>query len=132
MKRHYLPSELINPIDPIKICVIGVGGTGSHLLQGLGRMNQAFKMLGHVGLEVIAFDSDDISVSNVGRQMFHSSDVGENKATTIITKMNRYYGTNWSGVPIEFDMNWNHFLKKCSFFMVCVDNIKARKSIIPT
>lgn len=125
MRIHYISNELLNPVDPIKICVIGVGGTGSHLLQGLGRMNQALKMLGHLGLHVTAFDADTISTSNVGRQIFHQSDIGENKAVNIITKMNRYYGTDWNAHDTNFIDE-----QKYNFIMICVDSVKSRKEIM--
>lgn len=77
------------------ITLIGVGGTGSHVLDGLGRMNQALVMLGHNGLMVYAMDPDDVQPHNIGRQKFGWSDLSKNKAVQSIARCNRMYGTEW-------------------------------------
>ncbi len=93
--RHYVHSSIVSSRRPIDVALVGAGGTGSQVLSGLARMNQALKALGSPGLHVHVFDGDSVSPSNVGRQLFSPSDVGKNKAVVLVTRLNMFFGTNW-------------------------------------
>ncbi|WP_019584503.1 PRTRC system ThiF family protein [Thioalkalivibrio sp. ALE16] len=84
---------------PIPVDLVGVGGTGSEVLDGLVRMHHGLVGLGHRGLQVRVFDGDTVSASNIGRQRFGPRDVGQNKAVTLVTRYNLFFGLDWEGVP---------------------------------
>lgn len=133
---HYTDNYLLNPIHPVTVNVIGCGGTGSHVLTGLARMNEALLALGHRGLFVTAFDPDAVSQANIGRQMFSHGDLGSNKAVTLITRINRHFGNEWRGIPEKFDtelIKRNHYqIPVANITFTCVDTIRARKEVKKT
>lgn len=124
---HYTSSNLLNSNDPVKIALIGAGGTGSQFLTGLGQINHAILELGHVtGLHVTVFDADTVSESNIGRQLFSPVDVGENKARILVERINRFYGTCWKSYPVFFNENISD---RFDIVISCVDTVASRRSI---
>jgi PRTRC genetic system ThiF family protein len=121
---HYVDAFFLRD-HPIHITVIGVGGTGTLLLKELARIHYTLVMMGKQGLHVTAYDSDIISESNIGRQLFQAQDVGENKAINIIHKINLAWGIHWNAVPEKFDSKSQGH----SIIISCVDSIAARKEI---
>jgi PRTRC genetic system ThiF family protein len=107
-----------------KISVYGCGGTGSHVLNGLARINHALHVLNRTPIHVTAFDPDIVSYSNVGRQAFYESDVGHNKAKTLCQRINLYYRTNWMAVPRKAPSRDN-----VDLCISCVDTVKSREAI---
>lgn len=129
---HFTDSGLINPTNPITVNLIGAGGTGSHLLTALARMNHALTALGHAGLHLQVFDDDKVSEANLGRQLFAESELGQYKAVALINRINRFFGTNWKAIPIKFnevniDAMPDH--GKASIYISCVDSAEARFEI---
>ena len=121
--RHYVHPSIVSGRRPIDIALIGAGGTGSQVLSGLARMNQALKALGSPGLHVRVFDGDSVSPSNVGRQLFSPSDVGKNKAVVLVTRLNMFFGTNWEA----YAFNVSKGLRLPGGIMIsAVDNVEAR------
>jgi hypothetical protein len=47
-------------------------------------------------------DADVVSETNCIRQPFSLSDIGQNKATVLINRLNMFWGTNWSAIPNHF------------------------------
>ncbi|WP_242052480.1 PRTRC system ThiF family protein [Dysgonomonas sp. GY75] len=125
-KIHFLPDYLLNPTHPVTVCLIGCGGTGSQVLTALARINYSLQALGHPGLYVITYDPDEVSESNVGRQLFSPPDIGRNKAILLTTRVNAFYGTAWEAVPDYFNEKTGI---QCNFTLSCVDNIKSRLEI---
>lgn len=83
---------------PVKVLLIGCGGTGSELVDALCRLHYALLHLGHPsGLSMLIQDSDSVSPFNVGRQRFVPSDVGRNKAEVLAQR----YGLMF-GIPIRY------------------------------
>lgn len=123
IKTH---SKLIDPVHKIEIHVIGAGGTGSQVLQGLARMNYALESLGHDGFHVICHDFDEVSPSNIGRQLFSEHDIGRNKAHVLIEKINRFYGYKWDAQDKEVN---KIKVDQGLFYMTCVDKVAVRQSI---
>src|SRR6266581_4552401 len=101
--EHTLPSDLLRH-RAVRVLIIGAGGTGSAIVMGLPYLDQAMRVWGHRdGLDVVMMDADTVSETNCIRQPFSASDVGQNKATILINRINIFWGTNWSADPTSFD-----------------------------
>lgn len=124
---HYTANHLIDPVHPVTINVIGCGGTGSQVLNSLGRMNSALKALGHPGLFIRAIDPDRVTEANMGRQLFSSVDIGSHKSVALITKINRFFGYEWEAVTDYFNSKAN--VPSANITISCVDTGAARKEI---
>lgn len=124
MKVHFTDPYLLNPQHIITVNLVGLGGTGSQMLGNLGRMNAALKELGHPGLQVCAWDGDEVTEANVGRQLFSAADVGENKARVLVSRINRFFGTSWEAVHQHYTGQ-----RKTNILITCVDTAKARIDI---
>ena len=122
--KHKTFDYIINPVHPVSVILIGCGGTGSHMLTQLARINAALWALDHPGLFVTAYDDDIIEPHNVGRQMFSPAQPGQNKAIELVTIINRYYGLNWEGVAER----WDGF--QANIIITAVDTIKSRKEVL--
>lgn len=85
-----------------RVVVIGAGGNGSVVLNSLPYLHQALLAWGHTGLEVAAMDSDTVSPYNCVRQPFGVADVGLNKATVLIDRINLFHGFQWRAIPGRF------------------------------
>ena len=122
MKVHYTDPYLLNPQHKITINLIGAGGTGSQVLSCLGRLNQTLMALDHPGIHVYLWDADTVTEANIGRQLFSSADIGMNKAICLITRVNRFFGSDWVAVPEMFVLG--HTAKNIT--ISCVDTAAAR------
>ena len=101
--EHLIPPGLLGR-RPMRILVVGAGGTGSAIVMGLPYLHQAMRAWGHpYGIEVNLMDGDAVSETNCVRQPFSWSDVGQNKATVLINRINLFWGTKWSAHPACFD-----------------------------
>ena len=72
------------------IAVYGCGGTGSHVINGLARINHALKQLGKDEIYVTAYDYYVVTKANVGRQAFYPNDIGHKKSKVLIERINLY------------------------------------------
>ena len=129
--EHLLPSGLLGR-RPVRILVVGAGGTGSAIVMGLPYLHQAMRAWGHpYGLEVTLIDGDAVSETNCVRQPFSWSDVGQNKATVLINRINLFWGTKWNAQPTCFDdstLRSNHD-RNPDLLIGCVDTRAARSVI---
>lgn len=124
MKTLKLPPDFLR--RPVSINVVGAGGNGSQMVYGLARMHFALLQLGHPhGLHVTLFDPDKVSASNVGRQLYSPADIGQSKATTIIHRVNLFYGLNWAAVPARY----GNFRTNPCIVVGCVDSAASRREI---
>lgn len=121
---HYTAGYLLSPVHPVTVYLIGCGGTGSQMLTNLARISASLKALGHPGLHVTAWDGDEITESNMGRQLFSSAEVGLNKATALITRINRFYGFQWESMPMKLNID-SHKLS-ANIIITCVDRVDVR------
>jgi PRTRC genetic system ThiF family protein len=129
--EHTLPSDLLNH-GPVRVLVVGAGGTGSAIVMGLPYLDQAMRVRGHPkGLDVTMMDADVVSETNCIRQPFSASDIGQNKATVLINRINLFWGTNWSAVPNHFHgRSFDRNQDRCPDLLIgCVDTRAARKAI---
>lgn len=117
--------------EPVRVCLIGVGGTGSEVLDGLARMHHGLRGLGHPhGLAVTVYDADTVSESNVGRQRFSPADVGRNKAITLVHRYNLFYGLDWDAQPAMLEPEADlHTLSAADLILTCVDQARFRADL---
>ena len=124
IQRHLLKSK-------VRVLIVGAGGNGGIVLEHLLRLHQALVAWGHPeGLEVTMMDGDTVSGTNCVRQSFSVSDVGHNKATILINRVNVYRGMSWSALPQMFSPDFfkgggRHF----DILIGCVDTKAARRAI---
>jgi PRTRC genetic system ThiF family protein len=124
---HYMDEYFHNPPHKISVIVVGAGGTGSHLLTTLARMNAALINLDYPGFHVTVWDDDEVSESNIGRQNFATEDIGLNKAEVITTRINRFFGFDWDVIPKRYTPTIDN---QSNIIISCVDNIATRRKII--
>ena len=125
-KAHFTAPELLNPLNPISVCLIGAGGTGSQVLTGLSRMSLSLNALGHAGFQVTVWDDDIVTEANMGRQLFAQCEVGLSKAAVLITRTNRFFGTSWKSVEKPFTADT---AQRAAIYISCVDTAAARFAI---
>lgn len=125
--RHYLPPALITPQKPLDIALAGIGGTGSQLLSGLARTHHSLRAVGHPGFTVYIFDPDSVSESNIGRQLYSISDIGQNKANVLVTRVNLFFGLNWFGYPCF--LNLDKANRRMDILITAVDSAASRIEI---
>ena len=125
---HFIPTELLEDREPIGVCLIGAGGTGSQLLPHLARIHTTLQALGKQGLHVMVYDGDTVSQANLARQLFCAPDVGANKAVLQVSRLNRFYGTNWQAVPDYFTEQTKP-KRTYNFYVTCVDSVKTRREV---
>lgn len=90
--------------SPIKIVLVGCGGTGSEVFDILAMQHLALIARGGKGLDVVAYDPSLVRESNIVRQRFWPCDVGQYKSICLAHRYNMLLGTNWTGIPEEFPM----------------------------
>lgn len=120
---HFTDKYLINPQHPVTVYLIGVGGTGSQVLTCLARIDSALRSLGHPGLYVKAWDNDEVTQANIGRQLFSPADIGLNKAVCLVTRVNRFFGLAWEAEPLKFSVKENG---TGNLFITCTDTASSR------
>lgn len=129
-----IKAYLTQPHYPITIVVIGAGGTGSVFLSALAKIAISLSKLKNIQLDVAVYDPDTVSDANIGRQLFAPSELGYNKAVTLVTKINRTYGLHWRAIPEKYgirykiEQNWLED-NMANIVISCIDNIDGRKQI---
>jgi len=129
---HFIEKSLLNPTNPITVNVIGAGGTGSHMIEVLARINFVLTGTGKAGLQVNLFDDDIIESPNLGRASFNENYLGINKAVAVIDNINRKFGTNWKAIPKNYIIAKGVPIPKnriANLTICCVDTVKARVGI---
>ena len=131
-KVHFINPALISPNNPISVNVIGAGGTGSHLLEVLGRIHLVLTETRRAGLQVNLFDPDQIEVPNLGRASFNENYLGMNKAVAVIDHINRKFGTHWKAISKDFVPSSMIRMERnriANLTFSCVDTVKSRLGI---
>src|SRR5881392_2239038 len=94
---HMVDPELLR--RAVRVLVIGCGGSGSAIASGLPYLHQAMLVAGHPGgLHVTIMDGDIISPTNCVRQPFCSTEIGLSKAVVTVSRLNVFWGLNWTAV----------------------------------
>ncbi len=123
---HQLPADLLR--RPVRVAVIGCGGTGSAIAAGLPYLHQSMLVSGHpAGLAVTVMDGDTISPTNTVRQPFCVSEIGLNKAIISISRLNLFWGLNWTAVAEH--LNERSDISAFDIVIGCVDTRAARSLI---
>jgi PRTRC genetic system ThiF family protein len=135
MRIEHTLSERFLKRRAIEVLIVGAGGTGSAILMGLPYLHQAMLVWGHpYGLNVTIMDPDTVSATNCVRQPFSISDIGQDKATVLMNRINLFWGTNWSAVPSSFTektFRGTHGSQP-DLLIGCVDTRAARRVIDQT
>jgi PRTRC genetic system ThiF family protein len=129
VSKHTIRPNLLQ--SQVHVVLAGVGGSGSQMLTGLARLHLAMKALGHPGgLFVQAYDPDNVSEANVGRQLFAYSDIGTNKAIVLVNRINLWYGLEWQAIPEPYrgDVPIGQ-PPIVDILITCVDTARARREI---
>ena len=103
------------------IMLVGCGGTGAFLAEGLCRLIQGT----HFRLELV--DHDRVEERNLIRQNFFKSDLGRFKAEVLAQRLSAQYNMqiDYCASPIQFlDYNFRGQLT-----ISCVDNAEARERL---
>jgi len=127
--EHFINANLLQ--SQVRVKVIGAGGTGSHVINGLVQLHTALLAVGHPGgLHVTAIDDDTVSQSNVGRQAFVWSDIGAHKATVLINRLNQAFGLDWVADTERLHVRQDNYRGLAADLVIgSVDNRLARKAI---
>jgi PRTRC genetic system ThiF family protein len=129
--EHTIASGLLEN-RRVRVLVVGAGGTGSAIVMGLPYLDQAMRAWGHRGgLDVSVMDADVVTETNCIRQPFSISDIGLNKATVLINRINMFWGTQWKALPVHLDKRIQSRSSEPSPDIVigCVDTRAARVAI---
>lgn len=131
-KIHFLDNYLLSPTNPIRVNVIGAGGTGSKFMTALMEINHSLLELDHPGLDVHLWDDDIITASNIGRQRFADSEKNLYKSQAIINRLNRWAGTNWKAETRKFECTADGKIPTgagASIYVSCTDTVASRIEI---
>ena len=117
-----------------RILVVGCGGTGSFVAEGLCRL------LINSDISLILVDPDRVEPHNLVRQQFFSGDVGKFKSQALAERLSRQYGRAiaYSVYPYMHDLihkDWGgglYTMAAQGIVIGCVDNADARRSIAGT
>jgi PRTRC genetic system ThiF family protein len=113
-----------------QIHLIGAGGNGSYILEGLAKIISGFKL----DVSVYVYDDDIVEEKNIYRQNFKSYEIGLNKALALCNRLNLEYGVDFNPIPKKVNYSYDivdKFYFK-SIYITAVDNLKARKVIADT
>lgn len=112
-----------------KLIIIGTGGTGSYLSQGLAKMIAGYRL----NLEVLLVDPDVVEEKNCARQNFFPWEVGQPKAEALAFRLNQQYGLSFSAIQAKGEevkkLHPSLFTPHSSLLVTCVDTIEARKPL---
>ncbi len=125
---------------PVKIVMLGAGGTGGHIAPHLYRLLHALER----SVKVIIADGDIVEEKNLVRQNFISSDLGRNKAQVLAERYASAFGMEVMYVPefIESEERLSQLVKPelywgkpysslqhegLSILIGCVDNNRSRR-----
>lgn len=122
----------LNQHMAFNIIIVGVGGTGSHLVSFLSQLignNEEFRS----NHRVILVDQDLVEEKNLRTQKFLASDVGRNKAEVLAERYQAVFGMDISYVDkfitCQEDIDRLMSTTHVNIVVSCVDNNKARRVI---
>lgn len=124
---------------PVKVIIIGAGGTGGYVIPHLYRIGFAAER----SMRILVCDGDVVEEKNLIRQNFVEQDVGRNKAQVLAERYSAAFGIECEYIPrfVEseeelFQLTVPDFFKSSYrgipetqrvILLGCVDNNKSRK-----
>ena len=126
----------IKKFSSINIVIVGLGGTGSHLVSHLLQMLGISKELSS-STRVVLIDGDSVEPKNLRNQKYLPEDIGKKKAEVLATRYGDIYPSlDISYVPeyLEDKSTLNEifasagviYRSSLNILVGCVDNVKAR------
>jgi len=121
--------KLSDNLGTPKIVVVGCGGTGGFVVEGLCRL------LANNSLDILLVDHDRVEPHNLRRQNFFEGDVGKFKSQSLAERMARQYGRpiGYSVYPYDRELlneaTGIGMRQMRGIIIGCVDNADARLSI---
>ena len=117
-----------------RILLIGSGGNGSAVLFGLPYLHHALVAWGRdAGLSVTVMDGALVSPTNCVRQPFGAADIGQNKATILVNRVNLFHGLAWRAEGVFFSKdqknNASGYDNTIDLIISCVDTRAARREM---
>lgn len=105
--------------EPWAAVVVGCGGTGSYVAEGLARLLDK-------DAQIILVDHDRVEERNIVRQNFSPKEIGEVKSAALAKRLSERYNRpiGYSTLPIQMTT-----LKRRGILLGCVDNGIARAAI---
>jgi len=125
---HHFHPRLMGSTRPLRVLLVGAGGSGSAILLQLPFLEQALRAWGQPGLAVTVMDPDTVSEVNIVRQPFSHVDIGSNKAMCLVGRINMFWGFAWKAIPHAFG-DGTAAEPECDLLISCVDTRKARHQI---
>ncbi|WP_025744853.1 PRTRC system ThiF family protein [Salinivibrio costicola] len=99
---YSLPAYMLG--ERLNVAVIGIGGTGSAMVNELIQLDTTLRALDpNGGLDVTLIDGSNVTQANIARQSFFPSQVGMNKAEAMAWTANNLYGKNFVAKPEHFE-----------------------------
>ena len=134
MKIAHVLSEGRRHRRALHILLIGCGGNGSAVLFGLPYLHHALIAWGNPwGIDVTVMDADIISPTNCVRQPFGAADIGQNKATILVNRINMFHGLTWRSEETFFSREsrnvFSSYDTALDIVITCVDTRGARREI---
>jgi len=124
--------------SPVKVIVLGAGGTGGYVIPHLYRL--AFSRKGY--MRIIVCDGDIVEEKNLIRQNFVEQDIGRNKAQVLAERYSAAFGIECQYKPYfietkeeltelvtpDFKKSWHQNIPETQRIILlgCVDNNKSR------
>lgn len=120
-----------------RLIIVGTGGTGSYLAQGVAKMIGGYRL----PLEVLLVDPDTVEEKNCARQNFLAYEIDQPKASALAFRLNQQYGLTFAAVvgKGEESLSWNRQAYRGvnpttgqnyeldRLVITCVDSVQARK-----
>lgn len=116
--KTYLPPHIE------QLVLVGVGGTGGYLAQGVAKLVAGYDL----DLDVSLIDPDIVEERNIYRQNFLACEVGHAKAEVLAARLNAQFGTafaSYVGKGEEYDRAHRDSGYR-TLFVTCVDTLAAR------
>ena len=114
---------------PVKIVMLGAGGTGGHIAPHLYRLLYALNR----PVRFIICDGDAVEEKNLVRQNFIPADLGENKAKVLAERYSSVFGMETEYVPdfIENEERLTELLEPKVWHSGCYPNVETvREQVI--
>lgn len=112
----------------IRVILVGAGGSGSEMLDGLARIDSALRAFEHPGMRVEVYDPDTVSHSNTVRQRFWPCDIGHYKAELLMHRYGTFGGLDGRAHTVKFTeqtlRNLDPF--EIQLLVTCVDKAAVR------